>query len=159
MDKNKGVELKQKDYTIQIKYSKEAEDKKLMKFISKSGDEFEISADEMLSFLVEQVNMDTLSPAFVETTKVNVVEVSRQLQCVLDKDLKKGEVININYIHPYPIEFALIEEGYKIAKINLDVPAVVLTREYIEDVKTKIKPEMQEYVKNFYKSFKKVNIK
>lgn len=156
---NKGKRLQQKDYAIEVKYSPEACEKKLMKFISKSGDEFIISADEMLSFLVEQVNMDTLSPAFVETTKVNVVEVGRQLKCVLDKDMKKGQEININYTHPYPIEFALIEEAYKIASIKKDVPALVLTHEYIEDVKTKLKPEMKEYIKKFYKSFKNVDIK
>lgn len=159
MSQNKATELKQKDYTLQVKYSPEACEKKLMKFISKSGDEFVISADEMLSFLVEQVNMDTLSPAFVETTKVNVVEVARHIKCVSNRDIKKGEEFNMEYVHPYPIEFALIEEAYKIAAIKKDVPAVVLTKEYIDDVKAKIKPEMEEYIKKFYKSFKNVDIK
>lgn len=159
MSQNKAVELKQKDYTIQVKYSDEACAKRLMKFISKSGDEFVISADEMISFLIEQVNMDTLSPTFVEMTKVNVVEVARQLKCVVDKDLKRGQEININYTHPYPLEFALIEEGYKIADIKKDVPALVLTKEYLDEVKKKIKPEMEEYVRKFYKSFKQVDIK
>jgi len=154
-----AVELKQKDYTIQVKYSPEAEEKKLMKFISKSGDEFEISAEEMISFLVEQVNTDTLSPTFVEMTKVNVVEVGRQLKCVLDRDFKKGEEININYTHPYPLEFALIEEGYKIAKIDMTVPRTEITKEYLDEVKKKITPKMEEYMKKFYKSFKQLDIK
>jgi len=154
-----AIELKQKDYTIQLKYSPEAEAKKLMKFISKSGDEFVISADEMISFLVEQVNTDTLSPTFVEMTKVNVVEVGRQLKCVLDKDMKAGQEININYSHPYPLEFAIIEEGYKIAKIDMSVPRFEITKEYLDEVKKKITPKMEEYVKKFYKSFKQVDIK
>lgn len=151
--------LKQKNYTVEIGYSDEAKEKKLMKFITKSGDEFEISADEMSSMLIGGVNSETLEATFVESDRINVVEVGRQLQCVLDKDMKKGQKININYTHPYPIEFALIEEAYKIAKIDESVPKITLTREYIDEVKAKLKPEMTEYINKFYKSFKNVNIK
>jgi translation elongation factor P/translation initiation factor 5A len=151
---NQPVELKKDDYTIQIKYSDEAVEKKLMKFISKSGDEFVISAEELASMLVSQVNSETLAATFVETDRVNVVEVYRQIQCVLDKDYQKGQVINIGYVHPLPIEFALIEEVAKYAKINMDAPAFTLTAEYIEEVKKKIKPEMEKYIETFYKSFK-----
>lgn len=155
----KPIELKKENYTIQVGYSPEAIEKKLMKFISKSGDEFEISAEEMSSILVSQVNSNMLEATFVESDRINVVEVGRQLQCVLDKDMKKGEKININYTHPYPIEFALIEEAYKIAKIDESVPKVTLTKEYIEEVKSKLKPEMTEYIEKFYKSFKNVELK
>ena len=151
---NKPIELKKKDYTIQVGYSPKARAKKLMKFISKSGDEFEISAEEMSSILVGQVNADTIEATFVESDKINVVEIGRQLQVKLDKDMKKGDVININYTHPYPIEFALIEEAYKIAKIDMNIPKVTLTKEYIDDVKSKLKPEMTDYINKFYKSFK-----
>lgn len=155
----KPRELKKENYTIQINYSPKARKNKLMKFISKSGDEFEISAEEMASILVGQVNSNTLEATFVESDKINVVEVGRQLQCVLDKDMKKGEKININYTHPYPIEFALIEEAYKIAKIDENVPKITLTRKYLEEVKSKLKPEMTDYITKFYKSFKNLNVK
>ena len=155
----KSVELKKKDYTVQIGYSDEAKEKKLMKFITQSGDEFEISAEEMSSMLIGGVNSETLEATFVESDRINVVEVGRQLQCVLEEDMKKGQKININYSHPYPIEFALIEEAYKIAKIDESIPKVTLTKEYINEVKSKLKPEMTEYINKFYKSFKNVNIK
>ena len=150
--------LKQKNYTVEIGYSDEAKAKKLMKFITKSGDEFEISADEMSSMLIGGVNSDTLEATFVESDRINVVEVGRQLQCVLDKDMKKGEKININYSHPYPLEFALIEEAYKIAKIDDSVPRFEITKEYIDKVKEKLKPEMTEYINKFYKTFKNIKI-
>lgn len=156
---NKAIELKQKNYTIQVKYSQEAIEKKLMKFITPNGDSFEVSSDEMLSILMEQVNQDTLIPAFVEMDRINVVEVSRQLKCVLTEDMKKGREILLNYKHPYPIEFALIEEAYKIASINKDVPVFTLTKDYIEDVRKKIKPGMKDYIKKFYRSFKELNLK
>lgn len=155
----KPKEIKQKDYTVQIGYSDEAKEKRLMKFITKSGDEFVISADEMSSMLIGGVNSDTLEATFVESDKINVVEVGRQLQCELTEDMKKGQKININYTHPYPIEFALIEEAYKIAKIDMSVPKIELTREYIDKVKAQLKPEQTEYINKFYKSFKNVDIK
>jgi hypothetical protein len=150
--------LKQKNYTVEIGYSDEAKEKKLMKFITKSGDEFEISANELSSMLIGGVNSETLEATFVESDRINVVEVGRQLQCVLDKDMKKGEKININYSHPYPIEFALIEEAYKIAKIDMSVPKITLTKEYIDKVKAQLKPEQTEYINKFYKSFKNIKI-
>ena len=156
----KARELKKPDFTVQIGYSDEAKEKKLMKFITtKSGDEFVISAEELSSMLIGGVNSETLEATFVESDRINVVEVGRQLQCVLEKDMKKGQKININYTHPYPIEFALIEEAYRIAKIDRRVPRIELTSEYLEQVKAKLKPEMEEYIKKFYTSFKNVPIK
>jgi hypothetical protein len=153
----KPQKLKQKDYTVEIGYSKEAKEKKLMKFITaKSGDEFVVSAEELSSMLIGGVNSDTLEATFVESDRINVVEVGRQLQCELTEDMKKGQKININYTHPYPIEFALIEEAYKIAKIDEKIPRIELTKEYINEVKAKLKPEMTEYINKFYKSFKNI---
>lgn len=155
----KAKEIKQKDYTVQIGYSEKAIAKKLLKFITKSGDEFEVSAEELASMIIGGVNSDTLEATFVESDRINVVEVGRQLQCVLDKDMKAGEMININYTHPYPLEFALIEEAMKIAKIDESIPRTELTREYIDNVKSQIKPEMKNYIDKFYKSFKNLKIK
>jgi len=155
----KSRELKKENYTVQIGYSPEAIEKKLMKFITKSGDEFVISAEEMSSMIIGGVNSETLEATFVESDRINVVEVGRQLQCVLDKDMKKGEKININYTHPLPLEFAIIEQSYGIAKIKMDVPSLILTREYIDEAKKKLKPEMTDYINKFYRSFKNLKIK
>jgi hypothetical protein len=154
----KAVELKKKDYTIQIGYSEKAIKDKMVKFITPSGDSFEISSEELISTLMNQVNMDTLSPTFVETDKINVVEVGRQLECVLDEDMKKGQKIRLNYSHPYPVEFALLEEAYKIAKINMDTPRYTITKEYLDKVQAQLKPGMSEYINKFYKTFKNVKI-
>jgi hypothetical protein len=152
------IQLVRDNYTIQIKYSPEAIEKKLMKFITPLGEAFEISADEMISILVGQVNVDSLSPVFVNSEKIDVVEVSRQLECVLEEDMKKGQKIHLNYVHPYPIEFALIEEAYKVAKVNHNVHVFEITKEYIDMVREKIKPEMEHYLNQFYKSFKNIHM-
>jgi hypothetical protein len=150
----KAVELKKEKYTVQVNYSEEAEQKKLMKFITPSGDEFEISADEMMTMLVGQVNSEVLEAVFVETDRVNVVEVTRQLRVRADRDIQKGEEIRLDYTHPYPVEFAIIEEGMKIAKINKDVPVFTLTAEYLEEVKSKITPHQKKFISRLYESFK-----
>jgi len=154
----KSSQIKKENYTVQIGYSKEAIEKKLLKFISKSGDEFEISAVELSSMIIGGVNSNTLEATFVETDKINVVEVGRQIACVLDKDMKKGEKININYTHPYPLEFALIEQVYNIAKVNMDVPSLVLTNEYIKEMMSEIKPEQEKFLEKFYSSFKNLKL-
>lgn len=151
-------EIKRKDYTVQIGYSRKAIKNRLLKFISKSGDSFEISAEEMSDMLIGGVNSDTLAATFVQTDRINVVEVGRQLQCVLDKDMKKGEKININYTHPYPVDFAVIEQAYGIAKIQMDVPLKILTKKYINNIKAKIKPEQETFLQKFYSGFKNLNL-
>lgn len=150
----KPVEMKKEHFTLQVNYSPEAIEKKLMKFITPSGDEFEIGAEEMATILIGQVNSELIAATFVESDRVNVVEVTRQIRVRLDKDFKKGDEIRLDYVHPYPIEFALIEEAAKLAKINMDTPAFTLTVDYINSVKDKITPKQRNFVDLIYKFFK-----
>jgi hypothetical protein len=155
----KPVELKREKYTLQVDYSPEATEKKLMKFITPSGDEFEISAEEMSSILVSQVNSELLAATFVESDRVNVVEVTRQIKVRANRDIKKGDEIRLDYKHPYPVEFALIEKAMGIAMINEDVPAFTLTKEYLDDVMSKTTPEQKKFIRRFYEFFKNLKIK
>jgi len=157
-NKKTGIVSEQKDYKVELKYSKEAKEKKLVKFTTKNGDSFEISAEELIHLLTTQVNMETLAPTFVETTRVNVVSVKRQLEATLGQDMKKGEKIRIDYFHPYPLEFAIIEEAYKIAEIKNDSKFIALSKEFIEKVKAKLKPSQEEFVKTFYKGHKNIDL-
>lgn len=150
----KAVELKKEKFTLQVNYSPEAIEKKLMKFITPSGDEFEISADEMSSILVSQVNSELLAATFVESDRMNVVEVTRQIRVRVDRDLKKGSEVRMEYKHPYPVEFAIIEQGMNIAKINMDVPVFTLTKDYLDEVRKKVTPEQKKFVRKFYEFFK-----
>lgn len=150
----KAIEMKRDDFTIQINYSDDAIKRKLMKFITPSGDSFEISAEEMSSILMGQVNTETFGATFVETDMVNVVDVMRQIRVVAERDISKGEEIRLEYTHPYPIEFAIIEEAMNIAKIRHDVPVFQLTKEYIDSVQAKITPEQKTFIEKFYMFFK-----
>lgn len=159
MMNKKPVELKKEKYTIQVNYSEEAAEKKLMKFMTPGGEEFEISADEMSTILIGQVNSDLVEATFVESDRVNVVEVTRQIRARADRDIKRGEEIRIDYTHPYPVEFAIIEEAANLAKINMDTPRYELTVEYIQAVKEKITPKQRKFVDLIYKFFKDLRSK
>ena len=152
----KARQIIKKDYTVQIGYSKKAKKEKLLRFISKSGDKFEIKAEDLATMLVGGVNQETLEATFIETDKINVVEVGRQLKAVLDKDMRRGSVIRLNYAHPYPLEFAIIEQVMGIAKINMDVPVFTLTKKYTDEAKKKLKPGQEKFIEKFYKSFKNI---
>lgn len=150
----KPVELKKEKYTIRVNYSPEAIEKKLMQFITPGGDTFEISAEEMSTILIGQVNSDLVEATFVESDRVNVVDVTRQIRARADRDIKAGEEIRLDYTHPYPIEFAIIEEAAKLAKINMDTPRYELTMDYINAVKAKTTPKQRKFVELVYKFFK-----
>ncbi len=153
----KAKELKKEKYIIQINYSKKSKKNKLMKFIPKDG-AFEISADDMINFLVNQVSMNELEPTFVDSEKINIVSVHRQIKAVLNRDYKKGEEIRMEYVHPYPLEYAILEKMYGIASLDKNVKYITLTNEQINKIKKKIKPEMEEYTKKFYSSIKGFNL-
>ena len=153
-----GIKSQKEGYQVEIKYSPEAYKNKLMRFTTPSGDQFVVSADEMINLLTEHVNLDVLAPTFVDTKRVNVVNVKRTLMVKANTDIKEGTEFSVGYVHPYPVEFAILEEAYKIAEIQPDHGRIELTKEFIDDVKAKIQPNMKEFVKNFYKSFKKVDI-
>lgn len=147
----KPVEMKKEKYTIQVNYSPEAIEKKMMRFITPSGDSFEIGAEEMSTILIGQVNSSVIEATFVETDRVNVVDVTRQIRVRLDRDFKVGEEVRFDYVHPYPIEFAIIEQAANLAKINMDVPVRELTVEYIKEVEKKITTKQRKFVDRFYK--------
>lgn len=150
----KATRLEKDKYAIEVNYSEKAIEEKLMKFIPKNGEEFEISANEMSTILIGQVNSELVEATFVESDRVNVVEVTRQIRVVADRDITKGEEIRLEYKHPYPIEFALIEEAANLAIINRDAPRYELTVEYIKSVKSKITPQQHKFVELIYKFFK-----
>lgn len=148
------VEKQFEGFKVQANYSKEAIKNKTLKFITPSGDEFEIKGDELATIMMGTVNSELIEAMFVESEKVNVVEVMRQVRVRADRDIKRGEEIRLEYTHPYPVEFALIEEAAKLAKIKMDVPMMELSVEYINATKEKITPKMRKFSDLFWSFFK-----
>ncbi len=82
------------------------------------------------------------------------MEVTRQIRVKANRNIKEGEEIRLDYTHPYPIEFAIIESAMNIAKIKMDVPVFELTKEYIDSVKGKTTPEQHKFISKFWDFFK-----
>ncbi len=148
-----AVKMVKDGYELHVNYDEESIEKKLMKFVPTNGEPFTISAEEMMSILVGQVNAEQLSAAFVESDRIQVVDVMRQIRVRADRDIRRGEEIRLDYYHPYPLEFAVIEEAAKLAKIQMDVPLMTLTVDYIKAAKGKTLPEQKRFIDFFYKFF------
>lgn len=149
-----AVKMVKDGYELHVNYDAESIEKKLMKFVPLGGEPFVISAEEMVSILIGQVNSEVLAATFVESDRVNVVEVMRQIRVIADRDISKGEEIRLDYYHPYPTEFAVIEEAANLAKIRMDVPERELTVEYIKTARDRATPEQKRFVDFIYKFFK-----
>ena len=155
----KGMVAKNDDYNVTIKYSKTAVKDKLIKFTVTKGNSFEISTDKLIELVAHYVNSDVLAPMFVDTERINVVYVTRALNVRADRDIKEGETFQTYYEHPYPIEFALIEEGMGMALINKEKMGFQVTPEMLKDVKAKESPEAKTFIRKFYESFRNLGTK
>lgn len=152
-----GVVTKKNGYQIEAKYSQNAIEKKLVRF-TKGKESFEISAGELIELLATQVSQETLAPTFVDTTRVNVVKVKRQIAVRVNRDIKLGEEIRIDYEHAYPLEFAIIEEAWKLCLLNKEAGVTELTKEMIDKCKAQMEPGMKDYLKQFYKNTPSLNV-
>jgi hypothetical protein len=141
------------NYAVETKYSQDAINKNLIKFTVTKGKSFEISLDELIELLAKGVNKEKLAPLFVNTEQVDMVYVKRQLHGKAGKTIEAGGDITLEYVHPYPVEFAILEEAYQIAQIDMNVPKTTITMEYLAEVKEKIKPKAEEFLKASYRSF------
>jgi hypothetical protein len=154
----KGVIADKKDYTVELKYSPKAERDQLIKFTAKKGNSFEVSAPQMIELVSQYVNGQDLEPVFVDTERIKVVYVERQMEAVLDRDFKAGEKIRLNYKHPYPLEFAIIEEAYNIAKIDSSRPGFEVTPELMKQVKRNTPQKSKTFIEKFYQAFKNLSL-
>lgn len=144
------------DYKVIVRYSDEAIAKKLIKFETKSGDSFEVPVEQMIELVSHYVNGEDLAPMLVDTERIKVVYVKRHIIGTLTEDKKKGENISFQYSHPYPLEFAIIEEGFKIAEIQTDREGFIVTPELLKQVKRETPLASENFVRKFYKAFKNI---
>lgn len=157
-EKEIGFKSEQDTYSVEIKYSKDAIKDKLVRFTVKDGNSFEISSDKLVELMSHYLNSESLAPAFVDTEKITVVYVKRQIKMKADRDIKTGEEFNVEYSHPYPLEFAIIEEGYKLALIDKEKLAVIVTPELLKQVKRDTPASSDNFIKKFYQAFKTLNL-
>lgn len=119
------------DYRIEVKYSKKARDKELIRFRLKKGNTIEFTATDLLKIITENIKKKDLALALseqeLEMESILMTQVVRQINFTMDRDVKKGEAISFQYPQQYPYFLALCEQMYKIAKVSGKVEAVPLS--------------------------------
>lgn len=146
----KAIVSKRKGYSVELKYSKKAIEKELIKFTTKGGLVLEIPANELIEILITGVNREKLEPVFVNSETIDIVYVERALNFVADRNIKKGEKFNVTYKHPYPLEFAAIEDALKLCKIDIDSKVYPFTPDLLKKIKKKNTDEQKNFVKKFF---------
>lgn len=135
-----GKYFENDDYRIEVKYSKKARDQELLKIKLKKGQTVEFKAHDLLKIITENIKKNELALALseqeLEMDSIFMVEVIRTMHFTMDRDVKKGEVINFNYPQLYPYFLALCEQMYKIAEIKGEVKAVPMA--IAEETKAKM---------------------
>lgn len=157
-ENKKGLISEKKNYTVELKYSSKAERDQLIRFTAKEGNSFEISAPQIVELVSQYINGKDLEPVFVDTERIKVVYVTRQMEATLDRDFKAGETIRIGYQHPYPIEFAIIEEGMKLAQIDPNREGFIVTPELLKQVKRNTPEASKNFIQKFFQSFKNIGL-
>jgi len=138
------------EFSVMIRYSKKAEDGRIIKIIPKKGKPFEISTKHLVELLAKHVNFDVLAPAFVENKQIKMIRVTRNVTFVPNKDIKAGETVHIPFSHMVPIEFAIAEEAVGVALIS-DVVKTINKKEY-EAAKTRVDASVENYTQEQYRA-------
>lgn len=147
----KGFTTNIENCQIDIKYSKQAEKKELIRFTVKEGNTFEINADALLALIASQFKSKEFALALADTDVANIymVETERYINATLDRDFKKGERISFPFKHMYPYVLAAVEKAYHIADHDGKVKEV--PREVFEQTLKNLGDINKEFIETLYK--------
>lgn len=148
--KKKGFIQHKPEYSVMIKYSKKAEDGKIIKVVPKKGRPFEMSTKELVDLLAKHVNLEVLAPAFIHNKQINMVRVLRNITFTPNKDLKAGETVYVPFQHMMPIEFAIAEEALGVARF--DDKVLKVNEKEFEEAKKRVDESVRQYAQEQYKA-------
>lgn len=154
-NKKKGFIFNGPEYSVMIKYSKKAEEGRIIKVIPKKGKPFEISTKDLVALLAKHVNFDVLSPAFIENKQINMIRVTRNVTLVPNRDIKAGETVHIPFTHMVPIEFAIAEEAAGLALIDSDVKTI--NKKEYEAAKLRVDARVENFTHEQYRAMLEKN--
>lgn len=149
-NKKKGFIFNGPEFSVMIRYSKKAEDGKIIKIIPKKGRPFEISTKDLVSLLAKHVNFDVIAPAFVENKQINMIRVTRNVTLTPSRDIKAGEVVHIPFQHMVPIEFAIAEEALGVALIDENVKTI--NKKEFDEAKLRVDASVENYTQEQYRA-------
>ncbi len=133
------------NYRLEVKYSKKAKDQELLKIKVKKGDTVEFKAHDLLKIITENIKKNELALALseqeLEMDSIFMIEVIRTIHFTMDRDVKKGELINFNYPQVYPYFLALCEAMYHLAEVKGEIKAVPFS--LVKETETKMMEQNQ----------------
>lgn len=138
------------DYSVLVRYSKNAIENNLIKFIPKKGEPFEVQLGEMIDLLSKFVSSEVLAPTLMDNKVVNMIKVQRALQFVPNKDIKAGELVNIPFEHMMPVEYAIAEEALGVSRMTDSVKT--LNHKQLAQAEKRVNDAVMEFSKASYES-------
>ena len=154
---NEAIKAVKRDYSVELKYSDEAKEKKLIKFTAlRRNREFVISLDEITRLIMLHLNKDYIPMLEVVNECVDMVITERSISGVCSRDFKEGETISFNFEQPMPVEMAVAEQAFNICRINGDV--VKVPAENLLKAETELSARQKQYLEFAHKEYmKKLN--
>lgn len=144
-----GDILEMPENDLVIKYSAKARKNRLLKIYPKDKPYVEISVNDLIPIIIENFNIRNMRALDVDATQVQMIEVERTIKGTCDKNFTKGDVIEFNYRHMMPYEYAVAEEAMKLVKISGDNVTTV-TKEDMANAAKSIKQSIVDFTKATY---------
>lgn len=150
MKKRMGQISHKPDYSVLVRYSKNAIENNLIKFVTKKGETFEVQLGEMIDLLSKFVSSDVLAPTLMDNKVVNMIKVQRALQFIPNKDIKAGELVNIPFEHMMPVEYAIAEEALGVSKMTDEIKTI--NHKQLAQAERRVDDAVREFSKAAYES-------
>lgn len=146
-----GLIFEGDNYNIEIKYSKEAEEKELIKIIPKDG-EIIFSTDDIIRLVTENFRSKELAYALstTDTSFIPSVEVAIPISYIADKDITKGERVQFFAPFTIPAGIAFAMEAHKLC-IDKGLDILRIPREEFEDAKNVLMEKSKDFVEAVFK--------
>jgi len=142
---------KRRDVNVEIHYSDKAKREKTVRFTAlRKNKQFELSVDELIA-IVTNLRKEVLSILTMDNSELLFVDTARTITGTCDRDFKKGEQISFNYVVKTPLEIAIAEEMYNLAKADGEVERIGV--EKLKEARANITEAAKEYVQRMYADF------
>lgn len=149
---NQGHFFENDDVRIDIKYSKEARERELIKFTSKTGEPIIFSTEDMLALIREQFKQKDIAASLTtaDSSFVPSVEVAIPIYFDANKDIKKGERVQFFAPMHMPVGIALAMEAIRLCQVKGKEIEKIPMDEF-QEAKETLKESATEFVERYFK--------
>lgn len=149
---NQGNFFENDDVRIDIKYSKEARERELIKFTSKTGEPIIFSTEDMLALIREQFKQKDIAASLTtaDSSFIPSVEVAIPIYFDASKDIAKGERVQFFAPMHMPVGIALAMEALRLCEVKGKEILKIPVEEFKEAANT-LKETSEDFVKTYFK--------